>query len=274
MEWRCAWCGKPHEENDPPCDNCGHNKFERAVEQMAPEETDGPSEPVWVCTECGRQHTKNSPPCKRCGNVHLEKRQPDWDDLDDLGETSYLDVLEPRYVAGYLLAAVLGVVQILGYTGVITLPGTGRPPIPDAPGEGEQVGDLSLSAVESAYLEQLNERRDEAGVAPLSNDSDLEWYAAYVNKRTVANATGDTRAVSRQEFQRVTDYCQGQPAVDRYPVFSTGAVEGFTNESALAATLIESWQNRQAALDETRERIGVDVHVAPNDGIFVTVAVC
>lgn len=274
MEWRCTWCGKPHEENDPPCDNCGHNKFERAVEQMAPETTDDPSDPVWVCTECGRQHTKNSPPCNRCGNVHLEKRQPDWDDLEDLGGTTYRDVLEPRYVAGYALAAVLGITLLLGYTGVITLPGTGRPPIPDAPGEGERVGDLSLSAVESAYVEQLNERRDAAGVAPLSNDSDLEWYTAFVNKRILANATGDGPPLSREDANRVGEYCDRQPVVERYPVFSTDPAEAFENETALAATLLEGWEGRSDALAESQTRVGVDVHVAPNGGLFVTVAVC
>lgn len=274
MEWRCTWCGKPHEENDPPCDNCGHNKFERAVEQMAPQQTDGPTDPVWVCTECGRQHTKNSPPCKRCGNVHLEKRQPDWEEFEDIGGTTYRDVLEPRYVAGYAIAAVLGITLLLVYTGVITLPGMGRPPVPDAPGQAEQVGDLSLSGVEAAYVDELNDRRDEAGVAALDNDSDLEWYAGFVNKRTVANTTGDGPALSREEFTKVTDYCQPQPTVRRYTAFSTGSVEEFENETALAATLLDSLQDREDVLAESQTQVGVDVHVAPNDQIFVSVAVC
>lgn len=275
MEWRCTWCGKPHEENDPPCDNCGHNKFERAVEQVPPAETDGPSDPVWVCTECGRQHTKNSPPCKRCGNVELEQRQPDWDDLDELGETTYRDVLEPRYVAGYAIAAVLGITLLLAYAGVVTLPGMGRPPIPDdVAGEGEQVGDLSLSAVETAYVDALNDRREGAGVGAVTNDSDLTWYAAYVNKRTVQNATGAGPALSREEFRRVTEYCDRQPLVGRYTVFSTGSTENFDTEASLATTLLESWDGRSDALTDGQTRVGVDVHVAPNDRIFVTVAVC
>jgi len=274
MEWRCTWCGKPHEENDPPCDNCGHNKFERAVEQMAPETNGGPTEPVWVCAECGRQHTKNSPPCKRCGHVHLEKRQPDWEEFEDIGGTSYRDVLEPRYVVGYVLAAILGITLLLAYTGVITLPGMGRPPIPDAPGEGEQVGALSLSDVEASYVEQLNERRDAAGVAPLSNDSDLEWYTAYVNKRIVANVTGDGPPLTQQDVDRVGEYCQRQPVADHYSVFATGPVEDFENESALATTLFESWDGRDEALAESQTQVGVDVHVAQNDRVFVTVAVC
>jgi len=76
MEWRCEWCGKPHEEDDPPCDNCGHGSFERAVVRR----TDlGGSDPdtttVWVCTACGREHTKHAPPCSRCNNADLEQRE-------------------------------------------------------------------------------------------------------------------------------------------------------------------------------------------------------
>lgn len=74
MEWRCEWCGKPHEENDPPCDNCGHGKYEKAiVQQAAGDESDPDSMTVWVCTECGRNHQKNSPPCSRCNNATLER---------------------------------------------------------------------------------------------------------------------------------------------------------------------------------------------------------
>lgn len=75
MEWRCEWCGKPHDSDDPPCDNCGHGKFEKAIVRQ-PAETDGPrSTTVWVCTACGREHTKHSPPCSRCGNATLEREQ-------------------------------------------------------------------------------------------------------------------------------------------------------------------------------------------------------
>lgn len=82
MRWRCEWCGKPHDENDPPCDNCGHGKFEEAVVQQ-PGAGDGQdSMLVWVCTECGREHTKNSPPCSRCNNATFERREKVVTDAD------------------------------------------------------------------------------------------------------------------------------------------------------------------------------------------------
>ena len=77
MEWRCEWCGKPHEEDDPPCDNCGHGSFERAVVRRTDLAEGGGTDTmtVWVCTTCGREHPKNSPPCSRCNNATLEREE-------------------------------------------------------------------------------------------------------------------------------------------------------------------------------------------------------
>jgi hypothetical protein len=76
MEWRCEWCGKPHDEDDPPCDNCGHGSFERAVVQRTDlADSDPDTTTVWECTACGREHPKNSPPCSRCNNATLERRE-------------------------------------------------------------------------------------------------------------------------------------------------------------------------------------------------------
>ncbi len=78
MEWRCDWCGKPHEEDDPPCDNCGHGSFERAVvprPDLAADVSNPDTTTVWVCTNCGREHPKHSPPCSRCNNAQLERQE-------------------------------------------------------------------------------------------------------------------------------------------------------------------------------------------------------
>jgi ribosomal protein L40E len=78
MEWRCEWCGKPHAENDPPCDNCGHGSFERAVVRrtdLAGGNENPDTMTVWVCTACGREHPKHSPPCSRCNNGTLEQQE-------------------------------------------------------------------------------------------------------------------------------------------------------------------------------------------------------
>ena len=76
MEWRCEWCGKPHEEDDPPCDNCGHGSFEQAVVPRPDLAASNPeTTTVWVCTNCGREHPKHSPPCSRCNNAKLERQE-------------------------------------------------------------------------------------------------------------------------------------------------------------------------------------------------------
>ena len=82
MEWRCEWCEKPHAENDPPCDSCGHGKFERAVVPVGPEGDGNPL--VWVCASCGRTHQRNTPPCSRCGHAKLAKQEQGFDEDDPL----------------------------------------------------------------------------------------------------------------------------------------------------------------------------------------------
>jgi len=161
MDWRCEWCEKPHEENDPPCDNCGHGTFEKAVTQVNHEVV--PGGVVWVCQNCGRTHQRNSPPCKRCGGVDFERRDegPETDPLDEIN-TRWLDVIELKYVAGYAAVALLLGTLLLSAFGVITLPGVGTatepPSVPDAPGSATTVGELSLADTETAYVEELNDR--------------------------------------------------------------------------------------------------------------------
>jgi len=74
MEWRCEWCGKPHPEDDPPCDNCGHGQFERAVVPAGPEGDAEGGPLVWVCGNCGREHPRHNPPCSRCGGMEFDQR--------------------------------------------------------------------------------------------------------------------------------------------------------------------------------------------------------
>jgi len=75
--------------------------------------------------------TRSTPPCSRCGNLELEQRDvADLDDpLEDIG-TGWRDVIEAKYVAGYVAVGVLLLVLGLGFVGVIDLPGMGEPTIP------------------------------------------------------------------------------------------------------------------------------------------------
>lgn len=279
MEWRCAWCGKPHETDDPPCDNCGHNKFEKAVEQIA---ANGQAQgSVWVCPDCGRQHQKHSPPCSRCGNLTLEQRDvSELDDpLDDIG-TRWRDVVEPRDVAGYVAVGVLLVVLALGVVGVIDLPGFGEPAVPEAPGEAETAGNLSLDAVEREYVVSLNERRQNESVVPLSTDGTLGRMAAYYNKAVVEAAYDGGDGPDSDALNRFDPDCSTRPALlhdeSRTGAGGTLIVDSEGPEAAASALTasLEDHPRFDELLEPDLDAIGVDVHVAPDDRVYVTVVTC
>jgi hypothetical protein len=278
MEWRCEWCEKPHEENDPPCDNCGHGTFEKAVTQVNHEVVPGGA--VWICQNCGRSHQRNSPPCKRCGGADLERRAgpPETDPLDEIG-TRWLDVVEPKYVAGYAAVALLLGVLLLSAVGVISLPTlggpSGPPPVPDAPGSADTVGDLSVADVESAYVAELNDRRTSEGAGALARNATADEAAAYYNKATVAAVAGEGDRPDSDAIARFPLDCE-QPSVVTYRVAPerTGqSVSEFQSEQALATELVDSYVERGNPF-RSGETVGVDVHVAPDDTVFVTYVVC
>jgi len=280
MDWRCEWCEKPHEENDPPCDNCGHGSYETAVTQVNHEVVPGGA--VWVCQDCGRTHQRNSPPCNRCGGADFERRAeaPETDPVDEIG-TRWVDVIEPRYVAGYAVVAVLLGTILLSALGVITLPGAqladGPPEIPAAPGSADTVGDLSLADTEAAYVEVLNDRRTAEGAAALSRNDTADDAAAYYNKATVAALAGDRRRPDRDDLRRFGLACESPTPVSyRVAPERTGQpVSEFESERALATALVDSYVERGKPF-RTAEvgLVGVDIHVAPDDTVFVTYVVC
>jgi len=278
MEWRCEWCEKPHEENDPPCDNCGHGSFEKAVTQVNHETVPGGT--VWVCQDCGRSHQRNSPPCKRCGSADLQIREgpPETDPLDEIN-TRWLDVVEPKYVAGYAAVAVLLGVLLLSVVGVISLPTVGGPngppPVPDAPGSADTVGGLSLATVEDEYVTALNAQRQAEGVGAMDRNATSDEAAAYYNKATVAAVAGDGDGPDSEAVARFALPCE-RPTVVSYRVAPerTGQpVTAFENESALADALVDSYVERGNAFREGAT-VGVDIHAAPDDTVFVTYVVC
>lgn len=275
------WCGKPHETDDPPCDNCGHHKFERAVEQVTV--GDGSEQgPVWACTDCGREHQKHSPPCSRCGNATLEKRQPDYSDLDDLGGTSYLDVLEPKYVAGYAVVALLVAVLMLSTTGVVDVLGVndGNPTVSNVPGNGTTAAGLSLSEVEAAYVAEMNERRVANGYRELEVDGHVEDVASYYNKKRVKADYADGSTPSeRQREESFGDACSNVMYLADLVVHPSEldgeSLDGYSSEKALGTALVDQYQRKYADFSSpTRGVIGVDVHVATDGTIYVVQYTC
>ncbi len=279
MEWRCEWCGKPHEEDDPPCDNCGHGSFEKAVvRQTDLSEDDGPeSTTVWVCTECGRNHTKHAPPCSRCGNHKLVKEQQ-YVDKDELSAPGYLDLVTPRYVAGVVVVLALVGVFVLGVSGVVYIPGLspGLPPLGDVPGDAETAGDRSLAAVETAYLEALNERRTSADLSTLDRSEDVDEVAEFANKRIVANRHGDGDLPDQGQINdALSGPCDPREVTPVFVTLDSGqGIDAADSDRALAGALVDGRIEEGDLSTAERSLTGVDVHVAPDGTTYLTQFTC
>lgn len=272
MKWRCPQCGKPHERNDPPCDNCGHHKFERAVVPQATAD-DSYEQFIWVCTECGRQHQRNNPPCSRCGNGTFEKQPLDYGDVDPGDTPGYLDLVGRQELAAAVVALGLVVVGILGFTGVIDIPGITPqepPSVSDVPGDADAVGSLSLSAVENATLDGLDAERS----TPLGRDEGLGEMATFVNQRLVKNRyTDENVSITERQLQRFSTDCSGRITFAR--ALTPGAVSGDASADQLGTELAAQLRTRESDLTGTSVTLaGVDVHAGPDDRLFVTVAYC
>lgn len=283
MEWRCEWCGKPHETNDPPCDNCGHGRFEEAVVQMGPAETGDSTRPVWTCAACGRDHEKHSPPCSRCGNATLEKRERDYSDVEPTDSTGWLDVLDRRYTAGFAVVGVLALVLGLGIVGVVDLPAVGSvgpPSPPDVPGASRSIDGVSLTDAERAVVETVNDDREAEGLGTLDRQETLTAMATYYNTRRVEHDYEDADAPTLSELEPFEPNCRNSIAVLPYSrLYVADLLDESTDATALGRTLArgdgsaDSLSERLAA-DEQRSGIGVDIHAAPEREIFVTVVAC
>jgi hypothetical protein len=276
-KWRCAWCDKPHERNDPPCDNCGHHKFERAVVPVAPDNPDHEPDPIWVCPECGREHQKNSPPCSRCGNPSLEKTTPDYSDLDDLGAPSYVDLLEPRYVALAVVAVLAGGLLVLGVIGIGPLAGlVGEDlAVSNVPGNATTASGLSLATVEEGYVAALNERRVDRDAGNLSRTDRADDIAQYLNQRRVKRAFSDG---SVPELDRVRGPLENtcgdgwtiEPLVVGTP--GTNTLASYDDATAAGRELFENASGENALAEGTV--VGLDIHVAPDGRVYLTRLIC
>lgn len=213
MEWRCEWCGKPHEEDDPPCDNCGHGKFEKAVVRQTDLASEAGPEMtlVWVCPDCGREHPKNAPPCSRCGNTKLEQRRQRVDD-EELSAPGYLDLVTPRYLAAVSVTLLVATVFVLGFTGVVDIPGFDRGGVPDVdsvPGNATTADDIDLAAVEESYVTTLNERLQQQGTQSLQRSKALDEIATWVNQESIKAQVTDGQGVDGERLRDlVLDECR------------------------------------------------------------------
>lgn len=69
MPWICADCGAEYDERDPPCRECGGERFaELAAHEVV---IDSMADVDWACKQCGRIHQRNNPPCTDCGGMQF-----------------------------------------------------------------------------------------------------------------------------------------------------------------------------------------------------------
>jgi DNA-directed RNA polymerase subunit RPC12/RpoP len=271
VKWRCAWCGREYDAEDPPCETCGHGTFEPV--SAASDSAFESGALVWVCTDCGREHVKHSPPCSRCGSHSLEKRKPDTDRLDDVSSPGYLTVGKP-YLAGVVV--VLGLVALV-VTGVVPFPGLGGPPTPpEAPGDADQSGGLDLAVVERELHDRFETERETAGASERELGGDgTGAYIEYRTRHRVAETYDSEYDGSMPDAGAFDLQCGSQPRLGvATPSIETGS---FDDEpafaDALAAELLTTASFQDAVLSEA-ESEGITVHVGPDGTVFVGYMAC
>jgi len=262
MEWRCEWCGKPHEEDDPPCDHCGHGSFEQAIVRRTDLAADGPeSTLVWICTDCGREHPKHAPPCSRCGNTTLEKQRQRVDD-SELTAPGYLELVTPQYLAALGLTLGIAALLILGFAGVVDLPGfgdDGPPEVDGVPGDSDAVGDVALADVEDAYVPALNDRID--GPA-LERSSRLDEITTFYNQQFLRWQLADGSPPDNERASELLlEECRSGTEIE----FETVSTEANGDSDALADALADALVDDGWTPPPSSGQIGVDVHAVDGE---------
>lgn len=261
MSWRCAWCGKPHESNDPPCDSCGYNSFQRVDDEPESDTVDTGTTYVWECPNCGRTHVRNSPPCSRCGNPTLEKVEQRYEGTETISAPSWLEVAKPY------APIIVGLVVVVGLfaTGIVplsVLPGVGV----DVPGEDSQAEGIDLEETAMLAFERIDADRTDAG--ELRYDSELEALATDRNQELVVQRYTDDEAelVDPSAYDLPCAQPQGVPVV------LDGAITEYDDEDALATAIAE--EGDQLEQFSGNEYVGIDVHVGPDGSVMVLYVLC
>ncbi|MFC7073271.1 hypothetical protein ACFQJ7_01340 [Halovenus rubra] len=266
MEWRCEWCGKPHEEDDPPCDNCGHGKFEKAVvRQTDLSDEDGQEATlVWACTDCGREHPKHAPPCSRCGNPTLEKQKQRVAE-SELDAPGYFDLVTPQYLVAFGLTLVVVAVAVLGFTGVIDVPGFDQGGVPDVdgvPGNATAADGIALDAVETTSATALNEQFTDHR---LRRSTQLDDVATRYTQRVIKSLYADGERLTGQQISSLaSDACQSGTRLHATTV-RVSANDGETAEKLGAALAEKIVTDRGLELTAETDALGLDAHSVRGD---------
>lgn len=274
MEWMCAECGALHQKNNPPCKECGAMQFEKTVVRRKPEDDNvDPANVEWECPECGRRHPKNNPPCSKCGNMQLDSVEVDHstDEPVSAGFSTH-DMLKAVGLITVVAVLIFGVLN----TGVLN---QSSPTVNNVPGEANESSGLDLRTVEYNIYENINEERSIEGIGTLSVKSKPTEMAKYYNKLMVKRGQYPLNKSSKDVFKSFS--CHPTLAYNRIGYESATnerAIGYYSTEEELAREISRSWlsssDTRPILLDEESSSMGVDVHVAPNGDVYVTVVLC
>ena len=267
MTWRCTWCGLEYESDDPPCDTCGRERFERLDDESG--SAFEAESFVWVCENCGREHVKNPKICSGCSHPTLEKRAVGDGDLSpELSTPGYLSAGWP-----YLLGAVAVVAVVaLALVGVIPVPGLGGPPAPpEAPGESAQAAGLDLRTVEDELRgEFAAERGSQRG-----RDDGLSALATYAVRHDVAAEYDPDYGGELPPVREFDPDCRTELGGDVAELSVNPA--NFEGEAALAAAMADDLLERPGFETLATREAGAEavaVHVTPEDTVAVAYVVC
>jgi len=273
VKWRCPTCGKPHERNDPPCDNCGHHTLERAVVPQ-PQAEESHEQFVWACSSCGRHHQRNNPPCSRCGGATFEKKPLEYGEIESPGDTpGYLELVGRQELAAVVVVVALVAIGVLGFLGVLQIPGITPQPEPtveDAPGDPSRLGSVNLSTVEAGILTGIDDRRD--GTV-LQRSTALDEVATYQARRLAVDIVGDREpSVGGSALDRFDTPCNGRILVGAGG--SETSLDGATAESMVEAVEVRTADGAPSPTDASITRAGIDAHALPDGRLVVVVAYC
>jgi len=229
----------------------------------------------WECEHCGERTPKHNPPCSNCGGMQLAQVKVDAAAEAEAAES--LVGTSRRALVGYGVAGAVAV----GGGGYLMYDAYTPPEIPDAPGEGESAGGLSLSAAEDEALALVNEEREASlsGEATLSTSASVRDAARYATAYTVVEPEGGN---ARELFSRLDEFHVGTFRYLRrvYPGEDGRdgrAIDGFEDADALGAAAATSWLRdddaRRVLVHEEFTEGAVDAHVDPEGRVYVSIVV-
>jgi hypothetical protein len=221
----------------------------------------------WRCEHCGERTPKNNPPCSNCGGMAMEKAPLDAE--RDVREAESLAGTPRRTVLGYGAA---GVAVVVG-GGYFIWDALTPPAIPDAPGNGESAGGISLEAAADAILTGVNDARAEA----LGEVDRVQSAARYATAYTVVE--GDAGS-ARELFRRLDEFRIGRFQFVRRVITGDADVRGietFADAEDLAGAVVDSLLGdddvRAVLVNDRFANGGVDVRVDPEGDVYVAVVV-